>query len=85
MNNKLKIVVTGAAGAGKTSMAVLIERALNNAGFENTELHDIDIGDSETMRITMLENLDSDRLDTWKAGTDVVIETVQLSRTSTAR
>lgn len=80
MNNKLKIVVMGGAGAGKTSMGILIEQTLINAGFSNVELIDIDVSDS------MREDFGNKNLDMWKDHTDVVIETVQLSRSSsTAR
>ena len=74
MSNKLKVVVTGAAGAGKTRLAIIIEQALVQAEFNNIELIDIDVSDS------LREDTKTRNLDTWKASTDVIIETFQLSR-----
>lgn len=80
MNNKLKIIVAGSAGAGKTSMAILIEKALIDAGFNNIEVHDLDISDN------LREDFGAKNLDMWADHTDITIETVQTIREShTAR
>jgi len=78
MNNELKITVTGAAGAGKTSMAIVIEQALVQAGFKNIKIIDEETSDSE--RASLTESLRTQNFDIWKSRTDVIINTVQARR-----
>lgn len=74
MNNKVKIMVISAAGAGKLCMAIIIEQALIQAGFSNLKIFDIDISDAKR------ESVKTQNLDFWKEHTDVIIETAQLPR-----
>lgn len=80
MNNELKITVTGAAGAGKTLMSIVIEQALVQAGFKNVDVIDEETSDVERASMTETLQTRTKNLDIWKSRTDVIINTVQARR-----
>jgi len=81
MTHELKITVEGKAGTGRTSLAIMLYRLLEEAGVENIKLESIDASSPEIFEcITkMLEDGTKDR---WKSMIDVVIVDKQLPRTT---
>jgi len=77
MKKQLSVVISGGAGTGKTSVSLLIKRALKKAGFENT--HIIDNEECTQQELTRLEGM-LDNLDSWKTDTEVTISEIQTAR-----
>lgn len=72
----LKILVVGGAGTGKSTVSVLIQQALSNAGFSNVELIDNELTENDRARI-LADEWDNDK---WKQRLNVTIEQRQTAR-----
>ena len=79
MKHELQITITGKAGTGRTSMALLIQKALADAGVKNVVFESEECHPNEFERIT--EMFEDGTKDAWKSQIEVTIKDEQLPRT----